>query len=129
MYDERTGIRLAQANMPIRAAINGGRKVWVYVPEGLMDELVSERPESYLAELERWKWALYNQDFFCVIGKSVYIACSYLSEGGRVEVIEFECEPEDGYLRIVSYSKSATKRDWVMVKTESRRIRKGRLAK
>jgi hypothetical protein len=123
-------IRLARANLPIRAAVQASGKVWFYVPENDLNELVRQYPESYLGILESWRTSLYNQDFYDVKGKNIYVVGSYCDAQGSVKLIQINgvYEPEDNTIRItLASNQEIEKRNWKAIKKDARRITKARL--
>ena len=130
MYNESKDLRLARANTPIRLLVKSEGKVWIYVPDEIIEDLVKAKPTCYLAELQKWKNALYNQDFFYQDGNgSLHIACPLLGDDGEIGTIEFVGVADGDYIRLVDVrtGKDVSKADWHFVKLESRRIGKNKI--
>lgn len=129
MFDERKDLRLARANRPIRTILGKAGKVWFYVPNDLLDRLAQDNPNHYLSELETWRNALWNQDYYCinVVNGTVYvhIACSVLS-GGKPVLLEIVGVVEDDYIRLTDVLTEPRVYEWKAIKREARKFYKGR---
>lgn len=126
MYDQKTDLRIARANTPIRHHMGAKGKVWFYVKAEDADKIAAAHPYEYLRIFETWKEALYNQCFFYFdeFG-SVHVACPVFN-GKRIAILEIVGTPEEDYIRIMNADYCVGEAEWVPVKAESRRIAKHR---
>ena len=115
------GIRLAQANAPIRKELKAKEKVWIHVSQDALDELVRKYPTSYLGILETWQEALYNQTLYCVEGNVVRLVGVYV-DGRTPKFVYFQCSSKFGRLFITEASNGRpTQANWKYVKKDSRK--------
>lgn len=118
------GIRLAQANAPIRKELGKSGKIWFEVSGDSLDELAEKYPKSYLGILQTWREALYNQTLYSVDGNTVYVAGVYV-DGQTPTFLFFHCYAEDGAIFILgAANRQAMATDWKFVKKDSRRLSK-----
>lgn len=115
------GIRLAQANAPIRKELKAKDKVWIHVSKEALDELVGKYPTSYLGILETWQEALYNQTLYRVDGDVVRLVGVYV-DGRTPKFVCFKCAYKFGRLWIAEASNGRmAQADWKYVKKDSRK--------
>ena len=125
MKPNRNGIRLAQANAPIRKELKHEGKLWFVVDEESINALSFQYPNSYLGILETWRKALYNQTLYKVYGGNCVSVVGIYVDNGNPMFMFFDGIMKDGAIVLESASNyHPSPADWKFVKKDSRKLNK-----
>jgi len=115
-------VKLWMANTAIRSLI-GEKKVWLVVPEEVLNNLAYEHPANYLGILSDWRKALFDQVYYCYENGVLDILCA-TSQDGVARFFDFKCKVADDCIEIAQagyYGGEA--KNWVAIKKQGRIIR------
>ena len=107
MIKEENRIRIWKANSPLKEKAGELAVVGIYAEDDFLNELATERPTDYLAELENLQNAFMNQIAYRKAGDGFYgLLCLNMDDNGRAYVYNVLLAVKDGEYVIRHYAKA-----------------------
>ena len=107
MIREANRIRIWKANSPLKEKAGGLAVVGIYAEDDFLNELATNRPTDYLAELENLQSAFMNQIAYRKVEDGFYgLLCLNVADNGRAYVYNVVLALKDGEYVIRRYARA-----------------------